>query len=367
MQGRARVALALAAMLIAGCSPFPPSTLSPSPGTSTKPSSGEAVASTPPASNGPIAFVRYVGGRPSIWQIEADGSDERLFVNDLLFGIEPALSCDPRLAAITAWSPDGKWLAFAVGFGSFCGAQIGLASADGSVIRIIGEGTSFAWAPSSQELVLARTTDLGSDLRSELHFFDVEGRETRPSIGDESVSVMEPVYSPDGTRLAFAAIQSPDGDEWLTHVLDLTSADVAAARPGFPKSWLPDGSGILVSRFEQPPDEAWYTGLYLVDLADSNEVFIDKTDGGAWSPDGSQFAYFQHGKLVISSSDFRHRIELPHDGTVSGKSLSWAPDGQWLVFSLEGSADLIYVCAADGSGVRKLAEGRAAAWRPRFD
>jgi Tol biopolymer transport system component len=369
MRYRPRLAFA-SVILLAGCAPVAPSLIPPGSQSSTPIlASIEAGPSAPPPgppSNGPIAFIRYVGGRPSIWQVEADGTNERLVVNDLLSGIEPAWYCVAGNAAITAWSPDGDWLAFAVGFGRACDAHVGLVSADGSVLRMIGDASSFAWAPGSRELVLTRHIDVGSSIRSELHFVDPEGRETRPAIGDETLGVTNPVYSPDGTRLAFAATQLLDGGEWLTHVLDLTSGDVAAARHGLPVAWSPDGSGVLVTRLERPPDEPWYDGLYLVELADGTEVFVDKAASGAWSLDGSHFAYFQHRKVVIADADLRQRVEVPYEGILSGRSLSWAPDGNWLAFSLEGSADVIYLCASDGSGVRKLAEGRAAAWQPLF-
>lgn len=91
----------------------------------------------------------------------------------------------------------------------------------------------------------------------------------------------------------------------------------------------------------------------------------------AWSPDGERLAFvsrdeayggFQVHVLDGSTGAVQRLLDpLAIDG-----SPSWSPDGRRLAFSSNrgGGAFAVHVMAADGSGLRRLAEGLDPAWSP---
>lgn len=324
-----------------------------------------------------------------MWLIEPDGSGERLLADDFLLGSRPANSCVGE-PAFTAWSPNGVWLAFGVGTTHECNAQFFLVRADGSGLRAIGEANSLSWSANGMELALVRTVDEGP--RSELQFIDIDGRETRRAIGGEGISVGSPTYSPDGTRLAYAMTTYPTSElEFRRYpeagrvivershggmrVLDLESGEVDQMAIGFPRAWSPDGTRLLVERPEGSVEVGYYIGVYLIGL-EGDELMVGEgavgNAGSAWSPDGRFIAYFRHltldDRVVVLAADLSGQIEIYDDVPESAGTLGWSPDSRQLVFSMErGLTSAIYICAPDGSGLRVLTAGEAAAWQPRLD
>jgi dipeptidyl aminopeptidase/acylaminoacyl peptidase len=108
-------------------------------------------------------------------------------------------------------------------------------------------------------------------------------------------------------------------------------------------------------------------------------ALVEGGDSFAWSPDGARLAYMQmerslgEAQLVVAGADGKTIIAalpIPKGAGASIPSianLSWSPDGQTLTFDFGRTiADRgVYLAAADGSGIAKVAEtGHAPAFSP---
>jgi Tol biopolymer transport system component len=214
-------------------------------------------------------------------------------------------------------------------------------------------------------------------------------------------------WSPDGTRLAFSAIQDfnqETGDAEIyvmnadgSDLMDLSNNPAAEAAP----DWSPDGQGIVFSSTRSGKDELFIVnadgdGLrqltrdpntYARDprwSPDSSRIAFTCTrdsessiclispDGRGlivltpgvsplWSPDGKKIAYHgsgdgKHTAIFVISTDGKNIEQVTHNDS-DAFSFDWSPDGRWIAFhSNQGNAIGIYkictLCGAANEAVR---------------
>jgi Tol biopolymer transport system component len=190
-------------------------------------------------------------------------------------------------------------------------------------------------------------------------------RMTRNDVPD-----FDPVWSPDGSRIAWVRQEYANGpaDVWVMNAdgsnrHDLTNDRASINRP----SWSPDGSR-LVFQLEG--------GIYVIDADGSHEVRI--SPGGsldvslAWSPDGSSIAFASEGDggfdLFTMSPDGTDRRQLTHTRGIVEYRPAWSPDGQRIAFMGDHATSSwhVDVMRADGSGLHILVQPYSLdpAWSP---
>ncbi|MCO8274105.1 serine hydrolase [Actinoplanes sp. TRM 88003] len=188
-----------------------------------------------------LAFLRGGDGAAQIWLLPADGGEAEA-VTDL-----------PKGAGAPVWSPDGTRIAFA--------AAVSTTGADEK-------------APIVTERLDYQADGAGwlRDVRNHLFVLDVESRECR-QVTEGDWHAGEPAWSPDSTRLAFAAATGPDADLVFRaplHVVDVTDAKARPHAVGLadgvagPGAWTPDGDALVVVGFEGEP--VGHAGLLYVPL-----------------------------------------------------------------------------------------------------
>jgi len=185
----------------------------------------------------------------------------------------------------TAWSPDGRYLAYwDWGCPVRPGGTVLISDAEGNVITSFpGQGWTISWSPDSTRVAV-------------MDFWAPEGQ------GDPTIGV----YGLDGTRQAALTVPSelrPSGDY-------------------SPAGWSRDGTSVLLRGVQVPLDGAAPT------------PFPEVARSGAYSPDGSRFAYADRGSLVVEDAD------EPDAQKVSGAweefwSVAWSPNGDLVAFEVD--------------------------------
>jgi Tol biopolymer transport system component len=265
------------------------------------------------------------------------------------------------------WSADGHWVAYeAVGM---VGRTLWVAgeAQEPHLVATGGDPGGFAhlalswmWSPTG-----AKLATIGN---AKLRTIEVATGETT-GLGRVIADLLQPsgptwAWSPDGTRLVFAA---PEGaPEGSLDTVDVRSGERSLLARLPDEDWdlteevlsSPDGAHIAVL-IRKASDEAGR--LYVMDADGSNiRVVADDYDplGVAWSPDGARLAFGEG-----SEADGLVRIRVaPMDGAAPAEigtvefagclynykcSLTWSPDGSQIAFrNLESGA----VTAFDAAG-----------------
>jgi len=228
-----------------------------------------------------IAFSSDRSGSPGVWLVHPDGTGDHQVATDV-----------PGAQLLPDWSPDG---------------------------------TRFVFTTRGGETEPLFEYDLATKTSRQL--FDC----VDPCLGDD-----EPVYSPDGTKVAFIRALGPFTDTgpsdcglWIG---DLGTGDVAQ-----------------VTSNTDPPCDREYTPH--------------------WSPDGTRLTYWRdpyaNGRptgtsVAVVDADGTDEQRRTDPATFAG-SPDWSPDGQWIVFSTYPLLEFqccqvsnLYRMHPDGSGMEQL-------------
>ena len=309
--------------------------------------------------------------------------------------------------SVTAWSPDGRYVAFGR-CGGGCGIYM-VPALGGAERKLADEGgcggVGLSWSPDGKFLTFARKL---SDDPWSIFLFGLEThkykRLTVPpphTIGDHI-----PAFSPDGRRLAFRRVSSPgvtdiyvvpaEGGEphrvtfdrtfvgGLAWTADSKSIVFSSSRLGTTGLWRVAASGGAVEaiavagpRADHPAvspqgnrlaytegslhGEIWRMELNKLGKPRSPAPFSSSWGeyGPQFSPDGKKIVFYSsrsgaYFEIWTVDSDGSNPVQLTSAGVLSGTP-RWSPDGRFIVFdSRRGDHSQIFVMDADGSPVRQM-------------
>jgi TolB protein len=222
-----------------------------------------------------------------------------------------------------AWSPDGQRIAF------LSATKLYVANADGSGHRTLtrlerdGGLASLAWSPDGRKLLfLVEPINRGCGYCSRLYVLNADGsglrdvtRKLGGSRGPGAGPASDPVWSPDGRRIAFVRRNTRLG----VYVINA------------------DGSGVR--NLTPKPMGAAYAAP-------------------TWSPDGRTIAFAGerdgNSEIYLMNADGSGQRNLTLDPAYDGDP-GWSPDGTKITFvSNRDGRYAVYVMNADGSGQRSL-------------
>jgi Tol biopolymer transport system component len=259
-------------------------------------------AATFPGRNGLIAFQANIGDNgPQIFTVRSNGHDLRQITH--VDGV----------AALPDWSPDGRRIAFTL---NEC--AIALMDADGGNLHEVVSDPDLclsdaSFTPDRARLVYIRF-DPALDAE-QIWSMRIDGSDQR-FITDAGGP--DPNVSPDGRKISF---KGPYG---ALFVANIDGSAIVQVSPSisvtYKHDWSPDGQHLVVSDNSDPaPDEA------------VNVVTV--------RPDGSDWTYLTH-----YPAGFRANVG------------GYSPDGQWIVFRLEGPGlvPTMYRIRPDGTDLHAL-------------
>lgn len=237
------------------------------------------------------------------------------------------------------------------------------------------------WSPDGDKIAFARFTGEGNDLH-DLYVMNADGSGERLLVGGATDDFW-PSWSPEGTEIVFMSDRSTFGDIFI---VDVETGDLRVKRIArsptadeFP-DWSPLDDRIAYVEERKRADE---TRIFTVRSDGSDKRVVSVLEGCCgirqveWSPDGKELAitWLRHGQADvwrISVADGKKKRVTY--GTTGDGFASWSPDGQHLVFMTNRhtpNGDDVYVVDADGSDEREMVRtpwyDGSPDWSPRGD
>lgn len=256
-----------------------------------------------PGKNGRIAFIQNTGTNGSdVFTMNPDGSD----VDQLTqIGTNGGQTC------CVTWSPDGKQLVFSAVFSAITNPQLWEMNADGSNQHLLLNDPNFAdadpsFSPDGSQIVfnrcgvpncaIYRVQADGTGLTAITHF---------NSNGD--IIDLWPAYSPDGKTIAFTSFNRNNGFLCAIYLVNADGSNFRLLTPprltAFQPDWSPDGQRLAFStnsNFSTILDEEIWVinadGTRPVRLTNNNRHWNGYLTGphdfsASWSPQGDKIVF----------------------------------------------------------------------------
>ncbi len=219
--------------------------------------------------------------------------------------------------------------------------------------------TGPAISPDGKQVVFTRTfTDkLKDQYRSSLWIAATDGTRTRELTGD-TYSARNPVWSPDGTRIAFIADR--DGTNQL-HVLYIDKGEIAQLthleREPADLHWSPDGKRILFSTLVPDTDSALPIKLPELPKGAQPAKTATVIDRMSWAADGQGPVIKAKRQVFLVDAVLGGTAQRLTDGKYSYDNPEWSPDGTKVYVSCipkddpefeRGNSEIFVVMVATG-------------------
>ena len=181
--------------------------------------------------------------------------------------------------------------------------------------------------------------------------------------------IMDGNVSPDGTKIAYVRCEQPEAPPGVLYEIAVWDSSTMSTRRftmGHVPVWSPDGTRIAFTSSPLHPRPA---NLYTMapGVGDRQRLALATVRPPRWSPDGTRLAFVQDDgyrnfTISVIAADGSGQ-EQPLTPTVSDPS--WSPDGTRIAFAApDGEKVALFTIAADGTDRRRVADTKG--WDPVY-
>jgi serine/threonine protein kinase/Tol biopolymer transport system component len=227
-------------------------------------------------------------------------------------------------------------------------------------------GTEFfpSLAPDGKSFVYAGNETGNFDLFVQR----VGGKTATPLTPDRPSDEIEPVFSPNGERIAFRSTREPAG----VYVMEAGGENVRLLVAGcHHPAWSPDGKEIVCSTagHEEAPTtrNTWPSALWVANVETGDRRTLCENDAmqPSWSPNGDRVAFWfmapSSGRSDIGTiSRTGGKIEVVTKDASTNWNPVWSPDGKYLYFASDRGGNMSFWRVAINEKTGKV-QGEAAA------
>jgi Tol biopolymer transport system component len=185
----------------------------------------------------------------------------------------------------------------------------------------------------------------------------------------------DPDWSPDGSRIAFTAVDASGLHLWTMRASDGSDRRQLTSGPGldFGPAWSPDGTRIAFTRGleEGDPGDVYVINLVTAEVAQLTHSPAYDIDV-AWSPDSARIVFERESGASASiqtiDADGSHETGLT-SGAYYDTGPTFSPDGRYIAFGRyrEGViTDSLWTMTADGQQLHSILQspGTFPDWQP---
>lgn len=250
----------------------------------------------------------------------------------------------------------------------------------GAVVIGHTSSTQAAFPGDNGKIVYAAKVKGGMDLFS----VTPNGKRTTQLTKTDLIEV-SPAVSPDGTRIAFVGLRSPNAKANI-YVMSIKGGNVSRPiqltdKGGKQPAWSPDGEKIVYTSFG---DSGFYQRLWVMRASDgSDKTLVTNVNAfhysPAWSPAGDRIAYTRSNRssddsiqvdVFVVDQNGENERPLTNDSATEA-DVNWSADGSRIAFQRsEGSGfnstTELWVIEADGRRLTQLTKNQVEDSEPAF-
>jgi hypothetical protein len=253
-------------------------------------------------------------------------------------------------------------------------------NADGSGLKQIAVGRAYnsAWSPDGKQIAFL------SWIRGDIYIVNIDGSNKRRVTTIDSIE-KGLSFSPDGAKIAFCSNHEGNYEIYVVNIdgsnlVRITHND-SPNSPGSP-AWSPDGKIIAYVFWD---NDNFENEIFTVNADGSNNtrltIGVNPDPDIRWSPDGNRLVFSRldpktwYREICVMDSDGSNLRTLNTPADLDYWP-SWSPDGTKIVFSTiyggrdysDGGKDAIFIMDADGSNrsmlISVLDQNSAPVWSP---